>query len=63
MRVIDIAIRYGVDPRTVYKWIKLGCPCSYEKKKPLGKPVVRLNPEAVQAWIEARTAAREGGEA
>ena len=63
MRAIDIAIKYGVDPRTVYNWIKLGCPCSYEKIKPLGKPVARLNPEEVQEWIDSRNAAKKGGEA
>lgn len=58
MRVIDTAIKYGVDPRTVYNWIKMGCPCSYEQKKPLGKPVGNLNPEEVDAWLAARNAAR-----
>lgn len=63
MRAIDIAIKYGVDPRTVYNWIKMGCPCSYEQKTPLGKPVARLNPDEVQAWIDARNAGQKGGEA
>ena len=63
MRAIDIAIKYGVDPRTVYNWIKMGCPCSYEKKSPLGKPAVRLNPDEVEAWIAARNADQKGGAA
>ena len=53
MKVLEIAIRYGVDPRTVYTWIKKGCPCRRERKTPLGRCVVRLDAEAVQAWIDA----------
>ena len=57
---LQIAVNYGVDPRTVYSWIKKGCPCSSDNSKPL-KPAVRLNADEVQAWLDARNAEKKGG--
>lgn len=69
MTIIQIASKYEVDPRSVRRWLKAGCPCTYEHKKPLCPPVVNLNPEEVEAWLTARRAqkgiapaAQKGGE-
>ena len=60
LNVKETAKRYGVELRTVYSWIKKGCPCQYDNSKPL-KPVARLDVEQVQAWIDARNAEKKGG--
>jgi phage terminase Nu1 subunit (DNA packaging protein) len=55
-----IAIEFGVCERTVENWIKKGCPHTKSASGSL-QVRVQLDPAAVRAWLEARTAEKLAG--
>ena len=56
MTISEIAKKYGVTRNCVYGWIKKGLPHEHVKRYQLRPPVVELDPEKVQAWIDTQAA-------
>lgn len=46
LRISELSKHFSVSERTVFRWIKAGCP-----RLKIGKSGARFNPEDVEQWL------------
>lgn len=59
MTALRYALEKGVSQATVYRWIKLGLPCTTKATGMTLRPYVRLiDADKAEAWLQQRAAGK-----